>query len=154
MPVNLRAHAHAHTCTRTHPRSRNSRAPPGLPPPWQNPHRKASKPKLPRKLPRKPLDTCRVLVYAGFDAGNRQRYTAKETEMFLGDAAAQHAETIRQRETRRMLSAMYRNEPAPRIARHLAAAIEQGLEAQAIKAATDAAIVRHLSTVLGGTDGH
>ena len=70
--------------------------------------------------------------------------------MLLGDAATQHAETAKVRATRRMIRALAHNEPAPRIARHLAAAITEGVNERAISAATDRAIVRHLSTILTG----
>ena len=70
--------------------------------------------------------------------------------MLLGDLATAHAETAKTRATRRMIRALVHNEPAPRIARHLTAAITEGVNERAISAATDRAIVRHLSTILTG----
>ena len=68
--------------------------------------------------------------------------------MLLGDAATQHAETAKARATRRMIRALAHNEPAPRIARHFAQALENGVNERAISVATDRAIVRRLEEIL------
>lgn len=68
--------------------------------------------------------------------------------MLLGDAAGEHERTAWARSCRRCGRAIVHNETAPRIARHMVDALAHAQSERALNAATDAAIVRHLSTIL------
>jgi len=72
----------------------------------------------------------------------------RETTMLLGDAATAHAESAKARATRRMIRALAKHEAMPRIARHFATALEEGITERALNAATDRAIVRRLEQIL------